>query len=200
MSGFDEIVAFHNQLRGDHINLTPDQIYLVGRVIVQWTPLQSHLNFLVSMWRSDPTVPKDIRQQKVRKELSRKLEYLRTLSELVFRGSNLKQELQQRLGRIEACKNKRDWFAHSAFALRDQKRPHVIGISYNNHKSWISHDKIEQLINEISLLTGYIMSIDFRRNADLHRALHRKLLEQTAAVVVLRISFPFLKGIYPSSD
>jgi len=166
---------------GMQINLSPRQIYAIGRVIVQWGALEPMLIFHVSLWRMSPLIPESLRADAPPSHANNKdrISFLRACADYIIKNNEtMRKEFHQKLAQIQGCKNKRDWFAHGTYDLQSNQSEETICVNYKKHKLRLATAKVEKLANDISLLTGWIMNFETRLHEDVLRASLEKLISR----------------------
>jgi len=165
------------------IILTPQQVYAIGLVIVQWSAFDEQVNRKIDFWKQHPQVPPDIRSGAVGPSFKRRLAYLRdhlAPHAIPKNKPDLAADFAKGMALATGYKGKREWFAHGTFALNDNRNEDMLCVTYGWHKFSIATAKIFKLADEIALLTGWLLAFDARVHEDAHRALLDKLRQLAA--------------------
>jgi hypothetical protein len=172
---------------GFNISLSPDAIFAIGLIMLQWAALYESIKFSIDMLRGHPTIPDDLRAYNPDKRQKTNLTYLRELGRYAYADARegAARMFDRNICHIFAFKNDRDKLAHGTFALNDNKDFDGVRGTYEGRKFNLSAKRIRNVAEGISRCHGLLFNFDMWVHAEEHlrglRTLHERCEQQDPA-------------------
>jgi hypothetical protein len=162
------------------LNLSPQCVYLVGQVVVNWAALMDRVQFQSKMLLADPAVSASLRERKPRHEAKYGIEHYRNLGRAAYAKARPKAltYFEAMMGRLAKVKGDRDALVHGDLYHADYQRRDALSVFYRGRVATYTPAKLAKVTSEMSTLNGSLMNFD----SWVHHARHRSSLETLAGL------------------
>lgn len=151
--------------------ISPEALALVGLIMVQWSHLQSQIEFEI-MWMAGP-------DDKIRHEAKHQLGFLRDAAPryLADARPGALEHYQRNLSQIFRFKGIRDALAHGSMSLKDNEGFPGVVVAYKQHKLKLTMARLAEVADGISLCAGFFFGFRDWLSAATHLQMLEALLQ-----------------------